>query len=99
MALFDFRYNLHNIAQTLKLVEMLIDKNIFTPSDIAIQTPYRAQNARYREAMANAAGTPFWQKLNLGNMKLMTIDSFQGEESPCVILYVPKFPNLAFQSR
>lgn len=90
------RYNLHNVAQTLKLVEMLIERDIFAPGDIAIQTPYRAQNACYRQAMTNAAGTPFWRKLNIWNMKLMTVDRFQGGEKPCVVLYVSKFPNWPF---
>lgn len=51
--------SLHSFAQTLQLIEMLIEKDIFNPTDIAIQTPYREQNARYRTAMANTAKTPF----------------------------------------
>lgn len=92
------RYNLYNVAQTLKLAEMLIERDIFAPGDRAIQTPYRAQNACYRQAIANAAATSFWRKLNIWNMILMTVDRFQGGEKPCVILYVLKSSRLAFQS-
>lgn len=89
------RYNLHNVAQTLQLVEKLIEKGIFAPHEIAIQTPYRAQNACYRQAMTNAAKAQFWllRKLNIWDLTLMTIDRFQGGERPCVILYVSKFSN------
>ena len=90
------RYNLHNVAQTLKLVEMLVEKGIFALHEIAIQTPYQAQNACYRLAMTNAAKTSFWRKLNIWEMTLMTIDRFQGGEKPCVILYVSKFSSWHF---
>lgn len=93
------RYNLHNIAQTLQLIELLIGKGIFEPTDIAIQSPYREQNTRYRAAMAKAAMSPFWQDLNIWDVKLTTVDSFQGGEKPCVILYVRSSSNLAFTFR
>lgn len=82
------RYNLHNIAHSLQLIEMLIGEEVFDINEIAIQTPYREQNARYRAAFAKASTTSFWQDRNIWNIKLMTIDSFQGGEMPCVILYV-----------
>jgi hypothetical protein len=84
------RYNLHNISQTLELIEKLVANAVFDPSEIAIQSPYREQNARYRAAMAAASSTPFWndEGRSIWQIKLMTVDSFQGGEKPCVILYV-----------
>lgn len=82
------RFNLHHISMTLQLVEQLVSQNVFQPSEIAIQIPYREQNSRYRSAMAAAAIDAFWKDKNIWAMSLMTVDSFQGGERPCIILYV-----------
>ena len=36
------RSNPHNVSQTLQLIELLVEKEIFKPQEIAIVTPYRA---------------------------------------------------------
>jgi superfamily I DNA and/or RNA helicase len=43
---------------------------------------------RYRAAMAKASENSFWKGRDIWKVQLMTVDSFQGEERPCVILYV-----------
>lgn len=81
------RYNLHNITKTMDLIETLVGKGLFEPSEIVIQSPYREQNSRYRAAMANASRTPFWgENRDIWQVKIVTVDSFQGGERPCVIL-------------
>ena len=92
------RYNLHDVAQTRQLVEGLIEKDIFAPHEIAIQTPYRAQSACYRQAMTGAAKAQFWllRRLNIWDMTLMTIDWFQGGEKSCLIFMFQSFSNWLF---
>jgi hypothetical protein len=84
------------LSQTIGLVEKLVSTNVFELYEIAIQTPYRAQNAIYRTAMTETSLISFWnlESRNIWAIKLMTIDSFQGGEKPCVILYVQLFSDL-----
>lgn len=72
------KFNLHHVSQTLELIELLIAGGIFKPSEIAIQSPYRAQNGKYRDAMAAAAKSPFWKTegRDIWAIKLISVDSF-----------------------
>lgn len=80
------RFNLHNITQTMDLIEALVENDIFSPAEIAIESPYREQNTRYRAAMAKASKSPFWADRDIWEIQLMTVDSFQGGERSCIIL-------------
>lgn len=80
------RYNLHNISHTMSLIESLVQSGIFSPGEIAIQSPYREQNRRYLYAMSKASKLQFWADKNIWGIQIMTVDSFQGGEKPCVIL-------------
>lgn len=55
------RYNLHNIAQTPKLVEILIENDIFSPVAIAVLNPYREYNARCCFAMIHGVWVQFFR--------------------------------------
>lgn len=82
------RYNLHNIAATIMMIQSLVMGRIFTPAEITIITPYRAQNFYYRLAFAKASKAKFWQDHDIWAIRLMTIDSIQDGQNACVFLYV-----------
>lgn len=50
----ESRYNVHNIAMTMKLIESLMTKNIFKSSKITIETSYHVQNIKYRAIITTA---------------------------------------------
>lgn len=80
------RYNVYNVAHTMTLILSLIRAEVFQTDEIAVETPYRAQNVVYREAFARASSTPDWAGLNIWQIRIMRVDGFQGGERPCTIL-------------
>ena len=64
----------------------LIRAGVFQTHEIAVETPYRAQNRVYREALAKAKSMPDWAGLAIWQIRIMTVDSFQAGERPCTIL-------------
>lgn len=55
------RRDMHNIAVTMKLIEDLIQADVFTIADIVVETPYRAQGLNYRPALHTASKAAFWK--------------------------------------
>lgn len=90
------RHNLHNIFQTLALIEDLVNYLVFQQLEITIETLYWEQNNQYCAAMAKVSHLDFWSRnsCNIWDIDLMIINSFQRGEKPCVILYVYIFPTL-----
>ena len=80
------RYNVYNVAHTMTFILSLIRAGVFQTHEIAVETPYRAQNRVYREALAKAKSMPDWAGLAIWQIRIMTVDSFQAGERPCTIL-------------
>ena len=80
------RYNVYNVAHTMTLILSLIRAGVFQTDEIAVETPYRAQNVAYREAFTKASRMPAWVGLDIWQIRIMTVDSFQAGERPCTIL-------------
>lgn len=80
------RYNVYNVAHTMTFILSLIRAGVFQTDEIAVQTPYKAQHVVYREAFARASSMPDWAGLDIWQIRIMTVDSFQGGERPCTIL-------------
>ena len=80
------RFNMHNVAFLMNKLPSLADT--FGCSNIVIMTPYRAQAAKCRAAIVRASHTKAWADTdhNIFDIRTVTIDSFQGGESECVIL-------------
>ena len=81
------RYNPHHVSFTMSLVENLVAQSVFLPREITIITPYRAQTTEYRKAMYQRSLEAMWQTedYQIWDVKVMTIDSMQGGEAPCII--------------
>lgn len=69
-------------------IQSLVMNKIFTPAEITIITQYRAQNFHYRQTFAKASKAKFWQHQDIWAIRLMTIDSMQGGQNACELLYV-----------
>lgn len=80
------RYNLHNVALALREIHKILSRAVFTPGEICIETPYRAQAALYRAMVAKASRTEDWQGLDALDLRVNTVDSLQGDESRLIVL-------------
>ncbi|KAL9030774.1 MAG: hypothetical protein Q9196_001124 [Gyalolechia fulgens] len=71
------RLNLHNIVVVIHYVKLILACKLWKEEDIAIITPYWEQTRRYHELL---------RSLKLYGITACNIDSFQGRQSPFVIL-------------
>ena len=49
---------------------------------MTIETPYKAQNSRYRRALNGAMKMDDWKNFELAKLRVATIDALQGDEMP-----------------
>ncbi|KAL8940855.1 MAG: hypothetical protein Q9211_002075 [Gyalolechia sp. 1 TL-2023] len=71
------RLNLHNIVVVIHYVKLILACKLWKEEDIAIITPHWEQTRRYHELL---------RSLKLYGITACNIDSFQGRQSPFVIL-------------
>jgi superfamily I DNA and/or RNA helicase len=88
-------YNLEEVKEVVKLIKEIIatldKKNIGSTKKIAVITPYAAQKQEIKKAVNRIA------KQDMTDIKIDTIDSFQGQEAHIVIYSTVKtYGNLSF---
>lgn len=82
--------------QGISLCRALLCAGILNPKDIVILTPYEAQYRLYQRLLVQAhVQSP---KLGFKQVDVRKVDSFQGQESPVVILDVTFTDKLGFMS-
>ena len=79
------RKNMPNVIIDMYIVESVVEAGTFKPNEITIITPYKAQASAIRHALSKASNTEFWRNRDVNDIKVHTIDSMQGSESPMVI--------------
>ncbi len=76
------RWNPYNIAAMFDVIKDILSTGFFTAQQMTIETPYKAQNSRYRRALNGAMKMDDWKNFELAKLRVATIDALQGDEMP-----------------
>lgn len=68
----------------------LLSDSIVGIRQVTICTPYREQARAYRDAIAKAGKEQFWAQNRVHQLRVFTIDSFQGGQNNVVIFDLGK---------
>lgn len=79
------RVNPHNTSFIVSIIERLLaNSRLLSPNDFGIATPYAAQRRVTRKALAKAG---------FGNVRVGTVEYWQGEEAPIMIVDIVRAGN------
>ena len=81
------RSNPPNVIIDMVIVQAVLRAgNLFYANEICIITPYKAQASLIRDALWKAGNDEYWLARGIRNIRVHTVDSMQGGESPMVIV-------------
>ncbi|KAL9028611.1 MAG: hypothetical protein Q9196_003056 [Gyalolechia fulgens] len=82
------RFNSYNIAAALHELQKILARKVFVAGNVMIETPYRAQAARYRQAISRACSSPAWAGLDPVDIGVSTIDKVALTRPRCAIIVI-----------